>query len=173
MQVNEVVLGNVCSLGAMVADSISGRKKDPKEILTAQTISQVFWTAGSLILKGYSASVQNIIGILRNIASIRKINNRALEWTLILSGVVLGIAFNNRGLFGWLPIIANLEYSIAVFRFRDSEKNLKLCFLAGVILFMIYDFIILNYVGFVANIIVAISTLTSLKKGSGKSSQDL
>ena len=168
MRVNEIVLGNVCSLGAMVADSISGMKKDPKDILAAQTVSQVFWTAGSLILKGYSASVQNIIGIFRNIASIRKINNRFLEWTLILSGVILGIAFNNRGLFGWLPVIANLEYSIAVFRFRDNERNLKLCFLAGVFLFMIFDFIILNYVGGVANMIVAISTVTSLRKGSGK-----
>lgn len=41
----------------------------------------------------------------------KNVKNKALEWMLILAGVVLGIIFNNRGLLGWLPIIANLEYS--------------------------------------------------------------
>ena len=43
-----------------------------------------------------------------------------MEWALIAAGVVLGVVFNNRGLAGWLPIVGNLEYSLAVFRFRDN-----------------------------------------------------
>ena len=39
----------------------------------------------------------------------------------IIIGVVLGIMFNNRGVLGLLPVIGNLEYSIAIFKFIDKR----------------------------------------------------
>ena len=55
--------------------------------------------------------------------------SKVLEWGLILAGVVLGVVFNNRGILGWLPVIANFEYSVSVFKFKDNEKALKLAFI--------------------------------------------
>lgn len=158
----EVIVGNVCSLCAMVTDSISGTRKKHSQIMGVQIISQLFYGAGSIILKGYSSTAQNLVAIFRNLAAMKNVKNKVLEWILILLGVVLGILFNNRGLLGWLPIVANLEYSIAVFRFKDQEKNLKLAFILNMFMYSIFSFAIMNYVGASANIFVAVTTAISL-----------
>ena len=160
--VNEVIVGNICSLCAMVTDSFSGTRKKHSQILGIQMISQVFYGAGSIILKGYSSTAQNIVAILRNLAAIKETKSKLIEWLLIILGVVLGAVFNNRGLLGWLPIIANLEYSVSVFRFRDNEKGLKIAFIINMLMYSVCSFIILNYVGAAANIFVAVTTAVSL-----------
>ena len=159
---NDVIAGNVCSLCAMVSDSVSGTRKKNGEILGIQMISQVFYGAGSIIVKGYSSTAQNVVAILRNFAAMKNVKSKAAEWLLISLGVILGAAFNNRGLLGWLPIAANLEYSIAVFRFKDSERGLKLAFLINMLMYSVFSFAILNYAGALSNIIVAVSTAVSL-----------
>ena len=163
---NDIIVGNVCSLCAMVTDSISGTRKKHSQILAVQVLSQFFYGVGSIILKGYSSTAQNFVAVLRNLAAIKRIQSKALEWSLILLGVVLGFAFNNRGLLGWLPIAANLEYSVAVFRFRDRERCLKLAFLFNMLMYSVFSFAIMNYVGAAANIVVAVTTAVSLVSGT-------
>ena len=160
-----IIAGNACSLCAMVTDSVSSTRKKRGEILAVQIISQVFYAAGSIILKGYSSTVQNAVAVLRNLAAIKNIKSRAVEWILIALGVVFGVVFNNRGLLGWLPIIANLEYSVAVFRFRDSERGLKLAFLVNAVMYCVFNFMIQNYVGGISCIVVAVTTAVFLIKG--------
>ena len=162
---NDIIIGNVCSLCAAVTDSISGAQKKRNRILAFQTLSQVFYGASSIALKGYSSTVQNGVAILRNLAAIKNIKSKALEWTLILLGVVLGVAFNNRGLIGWLPILANLEYSLAVFRFKDNVRLLKIAFIINMRMYLTFSIMIKNYVAAVANVVVAVITAIALIKG--------
>ena len=172
MAVSEIVIGNICSLCAMVTDSISGTRKKPRQILAVQIISQFFYAAGSIILKGYSSTAQNVAAVGRNLAAMFEIKNKTVkwfvEWSLIALGVALGILLNNRGLLGWLPIVANLEYSIAVFRFKDRERELKFAFIANMIMYAVFSFVIMNYVGAAANLIVAVTTAISLIKSRKK-----
>ena len=161
---NVIIIGNICSLCAMISDSISGTRKKNSEMLAVQIISQIFYGTGSFVLKGYSSVVQNVVGILRNIVGIIDIKNRFIEWSLIILGVVLGIVFNNRGLLGYLPIIGNLEYSVAIFRFKNNERALKLSFIINMVMFSIFNFVILNYVSGISNLITAITTAISLIK---------
>ena len=166
--VNEIIIGNICSLCAMVTDSVSGTRKKHSEILAVQILSQFFYAAGSTILKGYSSTAQNVVAVLRNLAAMKNIKSKAVEWILIALGVVLGVAFNNRGLIGWLPVVANLEYSIAVFRFREKERSLKLAFVVNMLMYSVFSLVILNYVGAAANIFVAVTTAISLIKTRGR-----
>lgn len=159
-----LILGNLCSLMAAVTDSISSTRKTAKGVLLVQILSQLFYGAGAVILKGYSAAVQNGVSILRNLVAIRSGRNRYLEWFLLLLGVVLGILFNNRGIIGWLPVAANLEYSLAVFRFQDNERALKFAFLITLALFILYNVVILNIVGAVTNAAVLVTTAIFLIK---------
>lgn len=161
---NEIIVGNVCSLCAMVTDSISGTRKKRNEILGFQTLSQVFYGVGSTILKGYSSVAQNIAGILRNFAVMKDIKSKAVEWALIAIGVVLGVLFNNRGLLGWLPIVANFEYAVSMFKFKDNEKGLKSAFAINMTMYSIFNFFIQNYVGGFTNMFTAITTAVSLIK---------
>ena len=164
MELNEVIVGNICSLCAMVTDSISGTRKKNSQILGIQIISQFFYAAGSIILKGYSSTMQNLVAIFRNLAAIKNVKSKWIEWTLILLGVVLGVIFNNRGLLGYLPIVANLEYSICMFRFKNNTNGLKISLIVNVIMYGIFNLLIMNYVGAFACLIVFVTTSVSLIK---------
>ena len=166
----ELILGNLCSLGAMISDSVSGTRTKRTQILGIQILSQVFYGMGSIILKGYSGTVQNAVAILRNLAAMKNIKSKVLEWALVVLGVALGIVFNNRGLIGWLPIVANLEYSLAVFQFKNNEKLLKIAFIINMLMFVVFSAAIQNYVGIVGNLVVAVTTAIALFRGSRKSS---
>ncbi len=159
-----VIIGNLFSLCAMVSDSVSGTRKKHSEIMAVQIVSQFFYAASSIALKGYSSTAQNVVAVFRNLAAMKNVKSKVLEWALILAGVALGIAFNNRGLLGWLPIIANLEYSISVFRLKDNERALKLAFIINMVMYAVFSVVIMNYVGAVSCTVIAVTTAVSLLK---------
>ncbi len=167
-----VIIGNVLSLCAMASDSVSGTRKKHSQIMAIQIISQLFYGASSIVLKGYSSTAQNAVAIFRNFAAMKNVKSKVIEWMLILAGVVLGFVFNNRGLLGWLPVIANLEYSVAVFRFRDNEKALKISFIINMIMYAVFSAVILNYVGVVSCSVIAVTTAVSLFRTAGKARQE-
>ncbi len=166
-----LIAGNLCSLLAMITDSVSSSQKTTRRVLLVQILSQVFYASCAIILKGYSAVVQNVISIARNVAAIRRINSRITEWTLAVLGVVLGLCFNNLGFVGLLPIIANLEYTLAVFHFTDNERALKIAFLLNAVMFTAFNAVILNIVGVFANIIIIVTTAIFLIRDSKKQLQ--
>lgn len=157
-----LVIGNLCSLIAMFTDSISNTRKTTKGVLTMQSFSQVSYGIGAVVLGGYSGAVQNGMSIIRNVIAIKKINSKLLEWVILILGVALGIVFNNNGIWGWLPIIANLEYTLAVFYFKDNERALKIAFLFAVTMFAVFNGVILSFVGVITNTIVLITGIVAL-----------
>ena len=164
---NDIFLGNLCSLLAMISDSASARCKTTRSMLLVQCISQVIYGVGSVLLKGYSAAVQNAVGIIRNLSAIKERPPKWLEYSLLALGVVLGVCFNNRGLMGWLPILGNLQYSLAVFRFRGNERALKIAFLISAVMFTVFNIVLLNVVGMISNAVIIITTVTSLLQKEG------
>ena len=159
-----IILGNICSLLAMGSDSISSAQRSTKRVLWMQNLSQVIYCLGAVFLNAYSACAQNLVSILRNLVAICKISSKWLEWSLTILGVALGLAFNNRGWVGLLPVIANLQYTLVIFRFRGNERILKLSFLINALLFSIFNGAVLSIVGVFTNLVVAISTAISLAK---------
>ncbi|MBR6824981.1 MAG: YgjV family protein [Oscillospiraceae bacterium] len=157
-----LIIGNAFSLFAMISDSISSSRKTSRGVLGFQTMSQVFFGTGTFILGGYSGAVQNCVSVLRNLAAIFKLNFKLLEWLLIGFGVGFGIYFNNLGVIGWLPILANLEYALAVYFFKEEPHSLKIAFLINIALFAVFNTVILNLVGVIANIVVFVITAVFL-----------
>ena len=169
MNTISVILGNGCSLLAMVTDSISSTQKTAKGVLLMQSLSQLIYCIGTILLKGYSGAVQNVVSILRNFVAIRKISSPLIEWILVALGVALGLLFNNLGLIGYLPVVANLQYTLAVFKFKDNERALKISFALCIGLFAIFNCAIFNFVGAASNLVVLGTTLVMLfKQRAGK-----
>lgn len=158
----QLIIGNLCSLLAVFTDSISATRKTTRGVLLVQSVSQIIYGIGSVVLGGYSGAVQNVMGVLRNFVAIMKIDSKALKWVMVILGVVLGALFNNLGIWGWLPILANLEYTLAVFYFKDNQRALKIAFLISVVLFAVFNGIILSIVGVVTNMIVLITGIIAL-----------
>ena len=160
-----IIIGNICSLLAMASDSFSSTRKSAKGVLLVQCLSQFIYGVGTVILKGYSGAVQNAVSIIRNFVAIKEVKSKAVEWILVLLGVGLGVAFNNLGLIGYLPILANLQYTLAVFKFKDNDRALKISFAVCVALFAAFNIAILNFVGFVSNLVVLVTTIVMIFKG--------
>ena len=163
-----IIIGNLCSLLAMVTDSISSSQKDTKSILLMQSVSQIIYCISAAVLKGYSAAVQNVVSILRNIIAIQSKHSKWTEFLLIALGVVLGLYFNNLGFFGLLPVIANLQYSIAIFHFKNNERALKISFLVCVLSFIVFNGVIMNIIGVISNSAVAVTTVIFLFRKKNK-----
>lgn len=160
-----VIIGNLCSLLAMITDSIGSAQKTAKGVLIMQSVSQAIYCISGIALKGYSAAVQSVVSILRNLTAIAGREEKWLQYLWVALGVVLGLYFNNRGLFGWLPVVANLEYSVAVFKFKDNERALKIAFCINIILFTIFNAGLFNIVGVCCSTVVLVTTIMSLVKG--------
>ena len=168
MNLIDIVIGNACSLCAMITDSISSTRKTAKGVLWAQNLSQVFYFIGGIVLKGYSSAVQNAVSFLRNTLAIANVQSKWVQWLMVALGVGLGVYFNNLGLVGWLPIIANFIYTVSVFRFSDNERALKIAFVICVAMFCVFNAFILNFVGVGTNLFVMITGLISLFKKNKK-----
>ena len=159
-----IIGGNLCSLLAMFTDSYSSTRKTAKEVLLVQSLSQLIYCIGTILLKGYSGAVQKAVSLVRNLVAIKKIESKFIEWLLVILGVALGIWFNNLGFVGYLPVIANLQYTLSVFKFKDNERALKISFMICMILFVCFNLVILNLVGAAANLVVLVTTAFMLFK---------
>lgn len=171
MNIGNLIAGNLCSLLAMIADSISSTQKTAKRVLLVQTLGQVIYCISGIVLKGYSGAAQNAVSILRNLIAIKNINSKAVEWTMVVLGVVLGICCNNLGWVGFLPIVGNLQYTLAVFRFKDNERALKISFLFSVAMFTLFNCWIYNIVGVASNLVIFFTTLIFVIKTRPKKSE--
>ena len=89
MNAVSIIIGNICSVLAMITDSVSSTRKTAKEVLMVQTLSQAIYCTGTIILKGYSGAVQNALSIVRNFAAMGKKKSKWVEWALIAAGVNL------------------------------------------------------------------------------------
>ena len=158
MNETSLIIGNLCSLLAMVTDSVSATRKTAKGVLLVQCLSQLIYGIGTVVLKGYSGAAQNLVSIIRNLVAIRQIKSKAVEWSLAALGVILGLCFNNLGWMGVLPVVANFQYTLAIFRFQDNERALKTSFMVSIALFGIFNLAIFNIIGFCTNMVVTVTT---------------
>ena len=163
-----LIIGNLCTLLAMAANALSSTRKTAKGVLHLQNLSQGIYFVSAAVLGGYSAAVQNAVSILRNFAAIRNVKSKTVEWILTAAGVILGVMFNNRGWMGLFPVLGNLQYTLAIFRFKDNERALKLSFLISVASFCIFNAVLRNYVGVASDTVVMITTAIVLIQGSEK-----
>ena len=66
-----LIIGNLFSLFASAADTLSSTQKTTKRMLLVQSLGQVFYGIGTFVLGGYSGVAQNIVSILRNLIAIK------------------------------------------------------------------------------------------------------
>lgn len=163
MSIN-LILGNLFTVMAMGGNAFSSTRKTTKGVLTWQCVAQAVYLVASVVLKGYSAAVQNAVSILRNLTAMSNRKSRFLEWILTAAGLIMGIIFNNRGFLGLLPVLGNLQYTLAIFYLQDRQQLLKLSFLISLLTFCIFNVSLWNLAGAASDMVVIITTAIVLIK---------
>lgn len=155
------LLGNAVSFTAACFTLASSWSRDRRRIYLYQA-AQCFLIAGANI---FFASVSGVttclLCALRNLllACDRLTAKRC--YLLVLLVTVIGVAANNRGLLGLLPVAATAVYSVVCLR-AQKTKAIKLNIVLNLVLWAVYDFFVLDYVSCAVDSVSALVALLSL-----------
>ncbi|MBR4422174.1 MAG: YgjV family protein [Erysipelotrichaceae bacterium] len=156
---NEVLLANILTIIGETALFIASTRKNKKDILIFQIVCMFLTSIASYLLKGYSGIVMGVLGIIRNILSIKNIGSRMLSYIFIGSAIVFGCYFNNNGFLGYLAILANVSQSLFILNRKATTRQIRLACAFSSMCWCIYNFAIKGYAGAAFNITNASSYL--------------
>ena len=116
--------------------STFGQKKE--NMLKWQVANTSFAILAQLFLKGYSGMATNLVCLIRNILGARGRLNKTNTVILTILIVVAGVAANNRGWLGLLPVITSVEYSACMYLCKDAQQ-MRYALAVNVALWAVYD----------------------------------
>ena len=159
MNTRTIIIANtMVSIGELIM-LYGSTKKDKRKVLIIQIISILFMIFSNLLLKGYSGVVVNILAIVRNLVTLSGHGSRRMSLLFVGLCVVLGISFNNRGLLGYLPILANISQTAVISSGKASTRQIHFVLSFSCFCWLIFDLMIQSYAGALLDLINSVSYL--------------
>ena len=153
-----LILGNILSLLAVLCMGVSVVVKSKKALIGWQILDTVFFIASTLVLRSYSAVVANTVSLIRNLFAYYNRLGKGLTIVFCAIGVGLGAYLNNRGLIGWLPVIATLQYTICLY-VTKNEQQMRYALAFNLVFWSVHDFYIQSYPSAVNNVFLCVWSL--------------
>lgn len=139
-----VVIGNIISLLASVLMTYSGYIKSKGKFLIVQIVQMSLSALSNFILGGITGTIINLVNIIRNVLCYKnKLNKYSIILILTLS-ISLSLYFNNLNFIGLLPLLSTILYT-TLMNIKDIKK-FKYLTITTMLLWLIYDICIMNYV---------------------------
>lgn len=139
-----VVIGNIISLLASVLMTYSGYIKSKGKFLIVQIVQMSLSALSNFILGGTTGTIINLVNIIRNVLCYKnKLNKYSIILILTLS-ISLSLYFNNLSFIGLLPLLSTILYT-TLMNIKDIKK-FKYLTTTTMLLWLIYDICIMNYV---------------------------
>ena len=111
----------------------------------------------NIALYAYAALVISIMCLIRNILSYKDKLTKNITIILIILGIIIGLYANNRGVIGWLPIIASATYTICIY-VTTNEQQMRYALIFNMLLWFIHNAYVQAYPSAVANIVLCVWT---------------
>lgn len=157
-----IIIGNIISFIAMILLFSAASKKENNELIRLQGLSHIAFAAAGLFMQGYSGVIQDILGFLRNFLILNEKNTKIVKIILLLSGIVFGLYFNNKGITGVLPVFGTFQYTMTVSISGIDNKKIQLSLIMNAICMTVYNGVLFNYINVIANLIVTFVSLKSI-----------
>jgi len=144
---------------------ISLFQKDKNKMLLLIVFNGLFFGIEYLLLGAYSGMFSNFFGIFRTYFSMKKENDSKFDKLYILLFFIIGyiiigfISFDGNFI-SLLPIFAELIYVVTLW--QKSVKKIRVGTLLMVILWLIYDIIVMAYPSAITDLIVLTSTVIAI-----------
>ena len=123
---------------------IIGLIKEKRRILYTQCVQFTLQGAANLILGGTSGFIANLVSIVRNLVFSKWKSTIWLKIGFIVLQLLLALSTLSEGAIALLPIASTVLFTW--FLDTNSEVKLKIVIISTQILWVIYDFVHLNYV---------------------------
>ena len=157
-----IIIGNILSLISNIIALLSTRSKSYKKMLLIQSADTTFSTLANLVLGGYSGALISACGLIRNLyCALSTKLNKIISYTIIMITLIISLVFTLHNWYDILPILASTSYSLIILNTKDVVKT-KVGLIVNCSLWLIYGFIIYNFVGIIFKTIMIISSLHCL-----------
>lgn len=153
-----LILGNILSLLAVLCMAVSVVVKSKKKLIGWQILDTLFFIASTLILRSYSAVVTNTLSLIRNIFAYKGRLSKKLTWLFCFLSVTIGLYLNNRGIIGWFPVIATLQYTICLY-VTKNEQQMRYALAFNLLFWIVHDFYIQSYPSAINNVFLCFWSL--------------
>jgi len=159
---DSVLIANIISFLALFFTFYASSRKEKKKVLFYQTIYMIMMLSTNIILKAHVAIITNLVAITRNIIVIKDINFKNSRYVFASIVVVFGLIFNNRGIVGFLPIIANLCQTLVIANPKSKDIHIHAALSVSYSVWSIHGLLIQNYVSFATDFINALINIKYL-----------
>lgn len=139
-----LILGNIFSLCAVICLAVSVLKKSKKSLIGWQVLDTCFFIASTFVLKSYSAVVTNTVSLVRNLFAYKGKLDKKMTWLFCGVIVIIGLYLNNRGVIGWLPVIASVQYTICLY-VTKNEQQMRWALAFNLLFWFVHDAYIQAY----------------------------
>jgi hypothetical protein len=154
----------IISLIGMLVFIYSTTVKKRSKFLLVQIVFLVFDGTVWLLKSGFSALIQNVIGIVRNLFIYKNKQTKFLDISFILIALILGLAVINWSEFRFyelFPVLANLEFNIILLKTKKI-KYIKIGLIFSSSLWAVYALFTKVFITFIFNILSFITAIISL-----------
>ena len=152
-----LIIGNIFSFFSAVCIAISVIKRSKKDFMLWQIGDTAFGIVANIALFAYAALVISIICLIRNCLSYMNKLTKNITFVLLILSIVIGLYFNNRGVIGWLPIIASASYTICIY-ITKNEQQMRYALIINMLLWFIHNLYVMAYPSAIANIVLCLWT---------------
>ena len=163
-----IVIGNIFGSLSTIFLALSVHKKSSKQMLKYQIMDSLCAILGCIFLGGYNGILTNIAALIRNILKVKNRLNKVNSIVIVVITAILGFvgyATKEKSLLAMLPVIAVVEYTIAIC-FCKKYSSIKIALLANEALWLVYLLSIKGYTQGILMLGLCINTIVSLCKNN-------
>lgn len=157
------IVGETFSFIAAICLCYSTFNKEKKQMVLWQIFDSLFNIFSNLFLLSYSGFITCIFTTIRNTLEFKNLNSKKVTIVFCILLLILGFAFNNKGIIGLFPVVACVEYTIFMLRSKTSQA-LRIGLIINLSLWFIYDLYIKSYPMSIMDLIIIITSLFNIVK---------
>ena len=158
----QIIIGNIIALIASLLMVYSGLVRKKEKIIYIQTIQMLMFVLSNAVLGGITGIITNIFGCIRNMLCYKKKLKNKEKIMLVVITSIFSLFFNNLGLWGLLPLISTVVYTLLI-DLKDVVK-FKILVISTVILWFIYDIYIQSYTSAIFDFMTIITNTIAIYK---------
>ncbi len=158
-----ILIGNGIAIFAAIFTILSSFSHGKKKIYGYQVLQCFFRALAQIFFFSYSGLTTLVLCAVRNILVAYDRFTKTLCIVFMIMITVLGIMANNRGIIGLIPIITTLIYTFGSYLYHDDYK-IKMNITLNMVLWAIYDFMILDFVSGMIDTGSAFITIAAILK---------
>ena len=158
---NRILLGNLISFFASLALTAGCLMKDPKKVYGMQVTENVILIVSSACFGSWSGISTLLVSTVRNILLVKGMFDKRMMYLFMILVTGCGLAVNNKGLIGLLPVLATVILTVCNYYAREIMA-IKWSLFINIVLWAIYFFAILDVVSGITQVVIAVVTIASI-----------